>query len=83
MDLLERIVTNPEVMVGKSVVKGTRIPVETVLAHLVATPDVEDLLQAYPRLTVDDVKACLAYAEEQVRKSYLRRRGASIRSARE
>ena len=82
MELLERIVTDPEVMAGKPVLKGTRIPVETVLAHLVATPDVEDLLQAYPRVTVDDINACFAYAEDQVRKSYKRSQGALARSTR-
>ena len=80
MDLFDRIVTDPEVMTGKPVVKGTRIPVESVLAHLVATPDIDDLLQAYPRLTVDDVKACFAYAESQVHKSYKRSQGALTRS---
>ncbi len=43
---------------GKPVVKGTRIPAERVVAH----PDVGDLVQAYPELTMEDVKACLRYA---------------------
>jgi uncharacterized protein (DUF433 family) len=81
LDLLERIVTDPEIIAGKPVVKGTRIPVETVLAHLVVTPDIEDLLQAYPRLTMDDVKACFAYVEAQLRKSYKRSQGALTRNA--
>ena len=59
---LDRIVRDPKVMVGKPVVKGTRIPVERVLQHLEETLDLEDLLQAYPRLTVDDIRACLGYA---------------------
>jgi uncharacterized protein (DUF433 family) len=58
----DRITTNPNVMVGKPVVKGTRIPVERVLAHLANNPDLDDLFAAYPDLTIDDVKACLAYA---------------------
>jgi uncharacterized protein (DUF433 family) len=58
----DRIITNPKVMVGKPVVKGTRIPVERVVAHLANNPDMTDLLDAYPELTIDDVKACLAYA---------------------
>jgi uncharacterized protein (DUF433 family) len=49
-------------MVGKPVVRGTRIPVERVVAHLAHNPDLEDLFGAYPELTVDDVKACLHYA---------------------
>jgi uncharacterized protein (DUF433 family) len=63
----ERIVTDPGIMTGKPTVKGTRIPVETVLAHLAANPDFEDLLAAYPRLTMEDVKACFAFAERQLR----------------
>ena len=63
---LERIITDPKILVGKPVVKGTRIPVELVLAHLAENPDLEDLFAAYPRLTVDDVKGCLAYARRLV-----------------
>ena len=62
----DRITTNPAVMVGKPVVKGTRIPVERVVAHLANNPDMDDLFAAYPDLTIDDVKACLAYAYHAV-----------------
>ena len=58
----DRIVCDPAVMVGKPVVKGTRIPVERVIAHLAHTPDLADLFAAYPELTTEDVKACLRYA---------------------
>ena len=61
-DYLDRIVCDPKIMVGKPVVRGTRIPVERVLQHLEETLDIEDLFQAYPRLTSDDVRACLGYA---------------------
>jgi uncharacterized protein (DUF433 family) len=63
---LERIEQNPKIMVGKPVVRGTRIPVERVLAHLADNPDVNDLFEAFPRLTRDDVKACLEYARAAV-----------------
>ena len=59
---LDRIVCDPKIMVGKPVVKGTRIPVERVLQHLEETLDVKDLFEAYPRLTIEDVRACLGYA---------------------
>ncbi len=59
----ERIVRDPKVLAGKPVVKGTRIPVELVLAKLAANPDVQELFVDYPRLTIDDVKACLAHGE--------------------
>jgi uncharacterized protein (DUF433 family) len=62
----DRIVTNPAIMVGKPVVKGTQIPVERVVAHLAHNPDLNDLFAAYPELTVEDVKACLAYAHRAV-----------------
>src|SRR5918996_2137839 len=62
----DRITTNPQVMVGKPVVKGTRIPVERVVAHLANNPDLADLFAAYPDLTIADVKACLAYASHAV-----------------
>jgi uncharacterized protein (DUF433 family) len=62
----DRITINPAVMVGKLVVKGTRIPVERLVAHLANNPDLTDLFAAYPELTVEDVKACLAYAHHAV-----------------
>ncbi|HXK34288.1 MAG TPA: DUF433 domain-containing protein [Dehalococcoidia bacterium] len=62
----QRIVVDPDVLVGKPVVRGTRIPVELVLKHLAENPDVDELLAAYPRLTIDDVRACLAYAQSLV-----------------
>ena len=62
----ERIVRDPRVMVGKPVVRGTRIPVETILEQLAFNLDLDDLFGAYPELTVDDVKACLRYAQKLV-----------------
>ena len=64
----ERIIQDPDVLVGKPVIKGTRLSVEAVLAHLAANPDLEDLFAAYPRLTAEDLRACFSYAEEVVRK---------------
>jgi uncharacterized protein (DUF433 family) len=62
----DRITINPAIMVGKPVVKGTRIPVERVVAHLANNPDLNDLFAAYPELTVEDVKACLQFAHHAV-----------------
>src|SRR5918992_5184803 len=62
----DRITVNPAVMVGKPVIKGTRIPVALVVAHLADNPDLADLFAAYPDLTIADVKACLAYASQAV-----------------
>ncbi|MBI2909706.1 MAG: DUF433 domain-containing protein [Chloroflexi bacterium] len=62
----QRITQDPNVMVGKPVVKGTRIPVEKVLDQLAYKPDLNELFAIYPELTVDDVKACLAYAQAAI-----------------
>lgn len=58
----DRITSDPQIMVGKPVIAGTRIPVERILAHLAHNPDFDDLFGAYPELTLDDVKASLQYA---------------------
>jgi uncharacterized protein (DUF433 family) len=68
MNYLERIVQDPAILVGKPTVRGTRIPVELVLAKLANNPDLEELLTDYPSLTVEDVKACLQYASSLVEK---------------
>jgi uncharacterized protein (DUF433 family) len=65
-EIAERITIDPNVMVGKPVVAGTRVPVELVLAKLAANPDLEEFFRDYPELTVDDVKACLRYASTLV-----------------
>lgn len=53
-------------MVGKPVIKGTRIPVTTILDQLAFNPDLEELFAAYPRLTIEDVKAALEFARDTV-----------------
>ena len=62
----ERIIVDPDILAGKPVVKGNRIPVELVLEYLAYDPDPKTLFEAFPRLTLEDVKACLAYAQELV-----------------
>jgi uncharacterized protein (DUF433 family) len=70
----DRIVSDPSVMTGKPVVKGTRLPVERVIQHLADNPDVNDLFLAFPHLTIEDVKACLAYAHDQLERGIARRK---------
>lgn len=62
----ERIELNPDVMLGKAVIRGTRIPVELILRKLGEGLDEAELLDAYPRLTRDDIQAALIYAADSL-----------------
>jgi uncharacterized protein (DUF433 family) len=64
--LLERITFNPDIFGGKLIVRGRRLAVEHVLGMLAAGDSVETILEGYPWLEADDVKACLAYARRVV-----------------
>ncbi len=59
-----RITADPAVMMGKPCVKGTRITVELILRKLGAGRSFSDLLEAYPQLTEDDLRAALAFAAD-------------------
>lgn len=67
MDWRERIVVDPHVLVGKPVVRGTRLAVEFILGLLAGGWSYEDILGNCPGLTREDIQACLAYATEVVR----------------
>jgi len=62
----DRIEINPKVMLGKPVVRGTRIPVELIMRKLAKGAREEDLLDAYPRLTREDIRAAIAFAADTV-----------------
>lgn len=64
MNLPQRIEMNPKVMLGKPVVRGTRIPVELLLRKLGEGATQEDLLDAYPRLAREDIQAAMTFAAE-------------------
>ena len=64
MNWQERIVVNPEVLVGKPVVKGTRLAVEFVIGLLAQGWPEAEILRNYPGLTREDIQACLRYAGE-------------------
>jgi uncharacterized protein (DUF433 family) len=66
----ERISQDPAVMVGKPVIRGTRIPVELVLGKFAYDLDLEELFAAYPELTIEDVKAALLFARAAVMDDY-------------
>jgi uncharacterized protein (DUF433 family) len=61
-----RIELNPDVMLGKPVIRGTRIPVELILRKLGEGASEADILDAYPRLTHDDIQAALLYAADSL-----------------
>jgi len=61
-----RIEMNPKVMMGKPVIRGTRIPVELILRKLGEGATEADLLDAYPRLTKADIHAAIGYAADTV-----------------
>jgi uncharacterized protein (DUF433 family) len=63
----ERIIVDPKVLVGKPVVKGTRIAVELVIDLLARGYTKEQILEQYDHLTAEDIQACLAYASESLR----------------
>jgi uncharacterized protein (DUF433 family) len=60
----DRITVDPKILVGKPVVKGTRIAVELVVDLLAKGWTQEQILDSYPHLTVEDIRACLSYATE-------------------
>jgi uncharacterized protein (DUF433 family) len=64
--LAERIEINPAVMLGKPVIRGTRISVELIIRKLAEGTTEADLLDGYPRLTREDIQAALAYAADSL-----------------
>lgn len=58
------ITIDPDILVGKPTIKGTRISVELVIDLLAAGWTHEQILDSYPTLATDDIRACLAYASE-------------------
>ncbi|MBI2489599.1 MAG: DUF433 domain-containing protein [Planctomycetes bacterium] len=64
--LLNRIETNPKIMFGKPVVKGTRLTVEIILEKLAYGETEDEVLKEYPFLKKDDIKAALLYAAKTV-----------------
>jgi len=67
MDWQDRIRVDPKVLVGKPVIKGTRIAVEFLMELLAEGWSHEQILKSYPHLTADDIQAALHYATEVVK----------------
>jgi len=66
MTVTDRIEINPKVLLGKPVIRGTRIPVELLLRKLSEGAREADLLDAYPRLTREDIQAAIGYAADML-----------------
>jgi len=58
----DRIVVDPKVMVGKPIIKETRIPVDAIIKRIAEGMSIEELLEEYPNITKKDIKAALLYA---------------------
>ncbi len=67
MDWQDRIVIDPAILVGKPVVKGTRLTVEFLVGLLAQGWSEKEVIENYPGLTREDILACLAYAEDRLR----------------
>ena len=66
MAITGRIEINPKVMMGKPVIRRTRIPVELILRKLSEKASEKDLLQAYPQLVAEDIQAAIRYAADTI-----------------
>jgi uncharacterized protein (DUF433 family) len=62
----DRIETNPDIMGGKPVIRGTRVPVEIVLRKLGAGMTPEAIIADHPRVTVEDIRAAQAFAADYI-----------------
>jgi uncharacterized protein (DUF433 family) len=75
MDREARIVTDPAIMVGQPVVRGTRLTVEFVLGLLAEGWTTSRIMRSYPRLKKEDILACVRYAQERVAEGQVARFG--------
>jgi len=63
-ELLHRITSNPDIFGGKPIIRGKRLAVEHVLNMLAVGDDEETILQGYPWLELDDIKACQLFGSK-------------------
>jgi uncharacterized protein (DUF433 family) len=64
--ITDRIEIDPHVMLGKPVIKGTRIKIELILRKLAEGATENSLIEAYPRLTQEDIRAAIIYAADTI-----------------
>jgi uncharacterized protein (DUF433 family) len=77
-ELLKRITSNPEIFSGKPIIRGMRISVELILSLLAQGARIEDILDDYPDLEADDIRACAAYARAVIARDSLDAVGVEI-----
>jgi uncharacterized protein (DUF433 family) len=70
-DWTKHIESNPDKLYGKPVIKNTRIPVNIILEKLGAGDSIENLLDAYPSITREDISACLLFAADTIKNEIL------------
>ncbi len=75
-EIRDRVAVDPDVMLGKPVIRGTRITVELILRKLGENASEADLLNAYPSLTQADIQAALVYAADSLAHERILRLGA-------
>jgi len=64
--LLERITLDPNVMTGKPVIRGTRLTVQFILGLLAHGASIEEILEEYKGIDIEDIRACLLFATESL-----------------
>ena len=69
-ELRKRIEIDPKVMVGKPCIRGTRIPVRMIVNLLAHGATLDEIFEEYPRLSGDDIRACLLYAVDALDECY-------------
>ncbi len=67
MNIFDHIEVNPNILMGKPVIKGTRISVEQILEKLSAGETENEILQAHPHITTENIKAALAFAAQSLK----------------
>lgn len=65
--LRKKIVVDPKIMVSKPIIKGTRIPVDAIIQRIADCMSIKEILEDYPNLTKEDIKAALQYTVEIIR----------------
>jgi len=70
--LADRIVSDPGILLGKPVIRGTRMPVYLIVGFVEAGQTPEEIIDDYPNLTVEDVAAALAFDEQERKRTTVR-----------